>query len=91
MVETAAVVATAFVVALGGRGGGSFQYCYFSNTKPLEFDGVKDPIIAEIVIRCRGVFLHLFLSRGLEFQMYCKPPSTGCEEMEEHGDWFLYF
>lgn len=68
MVETAAATATAFVVAVGGRGGGSFQYCYFSNTKPLEFDGVKDPITVEMVIRCRGVFLHLFLSEDWNFK-----------------------
>ena len=31
--------------ATGVKGIGSFQYQDFSNMKPLEFDGVKDPIM----------------------------------------------
>lgn len=46
LAESATVVATVTVPAAGRKGGGSFQYWDFINTKPLMFDGVKDPIVA---------------------------------------------
>lgn len=48
--EAAIVAAMAVVSAIGVQGRGSCKYRDFSNTKPLEFDGVKDPIMSMIWI-----------------------------------------
>ena len=44
--EVIVVAATAAVVFVGVRGERAFRYQDFDNTKPLEFDGVKDLIVA---------------------------------------------
>ena len=42
----AAAVASATIVATGGRTSRAFQYQDFDNMKPPTFDGIQDPIIA---------------------------------------------
>ena len=44
--DAAVAVATTTIAAARLQGRGSFQYRDFSNTMPLEFDRIKDPIIA---------------------------------------------
>ena len=44
--ETATTVATATIVDTGVQGRGLIQHQDISNTKPLEFHGVKDLIVA---------------------------------------------
>lgn len=46
LAEVVAAAATVTIVLAGIRGERSFQYGVFDHTKPPQFDGFKDPIMA---------------------------------------------
>lgn len=85
--EVVAPVATTTITSTGLQGRASFQYWDLSNTKPLEFDMVKDPIISiKWLSYVHYPFLHL-LERGVpEVQVHPEPSLFGGKGLVELDD-----